>query len=278
MDLRGIFVPLLTPMRADGAVDLGPLADHVEGLLSAGVDGFVALGTTGEFADLTAAERATVAAEVVRLTDGRVPVLVGVGAVGTAEACEHAKAAAGAGADAVLCLPPLYWKLDEAGLAHHFHRVAAATDLPLLLYDLPALAGTALTPVLVARVAREVPGAAGIKLSGPELRVAHGVIRQAKAQQPGFSVFVGAADLLLPALLGGADGGILAIANVAPEPAVRLFSAVTRGALAEARDQHRRILELLTVPARSSPPIRALKEAAGLAPHVRTPPRQGNLA
>lgn len=259
-------------MRADGSLDLAHLAAHVERLLAAGVDGFVALGTTGEFADLTPEERSTVVAEVVRLAAGRVPVLAGVGAVGTAEACVHARGAAEHGADGLLSLPPLYWKLADSGLVAHFDRVAASTDLPLLLYDFPALAGTALGPDLVERIAREVPRTAGIKLSGPELRVVHGLVARVKPERPEFAVLVGAADLLLPALLGGADGGILAIANVDPEPAVRLVAAVERGDLDEAREQHRRILELLAIPARSNPPLRALKEAAGLPPHVRTPP------
>jgi 2-dehydro-3-deoxy-D-pentonate aldolase len=272
VDLAGLYVPLLTPMAADGGLDLDPLSDHVERLLAAGVNGFVALGTTGEFADLTAAERAAVAGAVVAAAGGRVPVLVGVGAVGTAEAREHARAAADAGADGVLSLPPLYWKLGDDGLLRHFVEVAAATDLPLLLYDFPRLAATALTPALVDRVAREVPTSEGIKLSGAELRNVHGVLARVKPHRPEFSVLAGAADLLLAALLAGADGGILAVANVDPGPAVALLDAVRRGDLEDARTQHRRILDLLAIPARTSPPILALKEAAGLPPHVRTQP------
>lgn len=275
--MRGLYVPLLTPLHADGTLDTGAVAGHVDRLLAGGVDGVVALGTTGEFADLTGSERSAVASATVAAVAGRVPVLVGVGAVGTTEACEHARAAADAGAAGLLALPPLYWKLGEGGVVRHFDAVASATDLPVLLYDFPALSGTPLTAALVDRIAREVPGIAGIKLSGPELRTVHGVIAAARARDGNFDVVVGAAELAFPALVAGADGMIAAIANVAPEPLAALYAAVATGALDEAGRHHARILELLAIPAQSSPPVLALKAAARewgspLQSVVRTPP------
>lgn len=277
MHVEGLYVPLLTPLSPDGAVDTDAVRGHVERLLAAGIDGVVALGTTGEFADLTADERAAVVAATVDAVGGRVPVLAGAGGVGTAEARAHARAAADAGADGVLVLPPLYWKLGPDGLVRHFAGVAEATGLPLLLYDFPALSGTPLTPPVVAQVAAAVPRIAGIKLSGPELRVVHGALTGAKAADPRFSVMVGAADLALPALLAGADGMIAAIANVDPTPLIGLRAAVRAGDLETAVRHHARVLALLSVPALSSPPILALKAAARacgspLEPVVRTIP------
>lgn len=277
MRIAGLYVPLLTPLRVDGSPATEAIRGHVERLLAAGIDGVVALGTTGEFADLTGPERATVVAATVEAVGHRVPVLAGVGGVGTAEACDHARAAADAGADGLLALPPLYWKLGDGGIVRHFAAVAAATDLPVLLYDFPALAGTALRPALVERIAAEVPQVTGIKLSGPELRTVHGVLSGAKQRDPGFSVMVGAADLALPALLAGADGMIAALANVAPQPLAALRVAVREGDLAQASRDHARILRLLAIPAQSSPPVLALKAAARacgspLQPVVRTPP------
>lgn len=275
--MRGLYVPLLTPLQTDGSLDTGAVTGHVHRLLAGGIDGVVALGTTGEFADLTGPERRAVVTATVEAVAGRVPVLVGVGAVGTTEACEHARAAAAAGADGLLALPPLYWKLGEGGVVRHFDAVASATDLPMLLYDFPALSGTPLTPGLVDRIVREVPGVAGIKLSGPELRTIHGVIAAARARDGDFAVMVGAAELAFPALVAGADGMIAAIANVAPEPLAALYAAVGAGDLDEAGPHHARILELLAIPAQSSPPVLALKAAARdwgspLQPVVRTPP------
>lgn len=276
MRIAGLYVPLLTPLGEDGSLATDAIGGHVERLLAAGIDGVVALGTTGEFADLTGSERATVVAATVDAVAHRVPVLAGVGGIGTAEACTHARAAAGAGADGLLALPPLYWKLGEGGLVRHFAAVATATDLPTLLYDYPALAGTALQPSLVRRIA-EAPDVVGIKLSGPELRAVHGVLSGAKTRDPGFSVMVGAADLAFPALVAGADGMIAALGNVAPEPLAALHAAVRDGELDQAARHHARVLELLEIPGLSTPPILALKAAARTAgsplePVVRTPP------
>jgi 4-hydroxy-tetrahydrodipicolinate synthase len=272
-----LFVPLLTPMADDASVDATAVAGHVRRLLDGGVDGLVALGTTGEFADLTAGERTEVIAATVSAAAGRVPVLVGVGAVGTTMACAYARAAEAAGADAVLSLPPLYWKLSESALARHFAAVCEATSLPVLLYDFPALAGTALTPALVERVVRELPQVVGIKQSGAELRVTHQVLARVKTLRPDFSVLTGAAELVLPGLLAGTDGTIAAIANVSPEPLTALLAAVRAGDLTAAAAQHQAVLRLLAIPALSAPPILALKVAAAafgspLAAVVRTWP------
>jgi 4-hydroxy-tetrahydrodipicolinate synthase len=273
----GLYVPLLTPLRADGAVDPDVVAGHVDRLLAGGVDGLVALGTTGEFADLTPDERDSVVEATVAAADGRVPVIAGVGGIGTAEACAHARRAEDAGADGVLCLPPLYWKLGDDALPRHFAAVTEATSLPLILYDFPALSGTPLSPALVERAARELPRVAGIKQSGAELRVTHAVLTRVKPHRPDFAVLTGAADLVLPGLLAGTDGTIAAIANVDPTPLAEMLAAHRRGDLEAAAEAHRRVLALLAIPVLSSPPILALKAAARaygspLEPVVRTVP------
>jgi 2-dehydro-3-deoxy-D-pentonate aldolase len=281
MQITGCYVPLLTPLADDGRVDLEAIAPCIERLIAADVDGIVALGTTGEFADLAAEERAEVAAAAVEAAAGRLPVLVGVGAVGTTEARNHARAAEHAGAQGVLSLPPLYWKLGDDELVRHFAAVADATSLPVLLYDFPSLAGTTLTPPLVQRVARELPQVIGIKQSGPELRLVHGVISRVKRDRPDFAVMVGAVDLVLPALLAGADGTIAAIANVVPEAVVALVAAARSGRLEDAAEAHRLVLRLLGIPALSTPSILSLKAAArecgaAIAPRVRTTPAGGD--
>lgn len=277
MDLAGAFVPSFTPFDEEGRLELGAVPGHVDRLLAGGVTGILAAGTTGEFADLTGPEHAKVVAAAVAAAAARVPVLAGVGAVGTTEACAHARGAAEAGADGLLCLPPLYWKLDEDGLVRHFTAVAEATSLPLLLYDFPSLAGTALTPPLVERLAAEVPSVVGIKQSGPELRTVHTVLQRVKRHRPEFAVMVGQADLALPALLAGADGVIAAIGNVAPVAVARLVEAVRAGELEAARGWHERIRWLLTITTGVTPPVLALKAAAHAAgspvrPVVRTTP------
>ncbi|MDP8978288.1 MAG: dihydrodipicolinate synthase family protein [Actinomycetota bacterium] len=275
--LAGLYVPLLTPLRADGTVDVAAVAPHVERMLAGGVDGFVSLGTTGEFADLTGTERERVLAATLDAVGGRRPVLAGVGAVGTAQACEHARAAERAGAHAVLSLPPLYWKLDEAGLFRHFSVVASATSLPLVLYDFPSLAGVGLSPALVERLTRSLPQVVGLKASGDRLATVHGVLARVKPVRPGFRVLVGSAGFALPAMLAGADGVVAALANVTPRPLAGIVAAVAAGDLRAAARHHRRVLELAAVERLGSPTVLGLKAAAAacgspLEPSVRTPP------
>lgn len=273
--LSGTWVPLLTPLDDDGAVDLAAVGPCVERVVAAGADGLVAMGTTGEWSDLTDAERDELVREVVVTAGGRVTVLAGAGAPGTTGARERAVAAAGAGAAGVLVLPPLYWKLDADGLVRHVADVAAAVDVPVVCYDFPTLAGTALTPAIVARIAEEVPRVAGIKLSGPELRTARGVRRLAG---PDLAVLIGSADLVVPAIASGAaDGTIAAIANVVPEVVVATVAAALDGDDAAAARGHRQVLAALEVTGLCSPPILALKAAAAergapLRPVVRTRP------
>lgn len=277
MRLHGVFVPLLTPLDDALRLDVGALHAHVERLLEAGVDGVVALGTTGEFADLTAEERAEVVGATVRAVARRVPVVAGIGGVGTAEACAHAQRARAAGADAVLALPPLYWKLDDDGLLRHYEAITRATPLPVVLYDFPSLSGTPLSPVFVDRAARALEQVVGVKQSAGEQRLTHAVLARVKPHRPEFAVLTGAADLVLPSLLAGADGTIAAIGNVDARPLVALLAAHERGDLAAAVDEHRRVLDLLAIPALARPPLLALKVAAQvfgspIGPAVRTPP------
>jgi len=279
----GVFVALLTPFDADRAVDVRALTDLVEGLVAGGVDGLVALGTTGEFADLTDAERGLVTDVTVAAVRGRIPVVVGVGALGTAEACSYAEQAAHAGADAVLSLPPLFWKLDDEQLFAHFAAVAAATTLPVLLYNIPLFAGANLSPSLIRRVAVELPSVIGVKLTVADFRSVSEVLAAVKPVRPEFSVTVGFEDLALSAMLAGADGVISGMANFCAPTLLRMVAAARRGDLSDAVGAHQELMRLFPVYFQSDPPILALKtlsHALGvqIEPSVRTPAREDPAA
>lgn len=260
--VTGTFVALLTPFDTVGALDRPALARLVEHTLRGGVDGVVALGTTGEFADLTPEERVAVVETTVAAVRGRVPVVVGIGALGTAEACAHAEVAQRAGADAVLTLPPLFWKLDEAELFEHFSAVVRSTDLPVLLYDIPVFAGASLSPALVRRIAEELPSVVGIKLTVTDLRSVSAILAAVKPVRPDFSVTVGFEDLGLAAMLAGADGFISGLANLAAPTLRELVDAVRAGDLAAAAAAHAEVLRIFPVYFQSNPPILALKVLA----------------
>lgn len=273
--VSGLFVALLTPFDGEGNLDPTALDGLVEHTLRGGVDGVVALGTTGEFADLTPEERLVVLETTVAAVGGRVPVIAGIGALGTAEACRHAAVAEQAGADAVLSLPPLFWKLDDAELFEHFAAVARATQLPVLLYDIPIFAGASLSPALVRRIAEELPSVVGIKLTVTDFRSVSSILTAVKPVRPDFSVTVGFEDLGLPALLAGADGLISGMANFDAPTLRTLVDAVAKDDLTAAARAHAEVLRLFPVYFQANPPILALKALASalgvpLQPTVRS--------
>jgi len=271
----GVFAALLTPFDAQGAIEVRALTDLVDGLVAVGVNGLVALGTTGEFADLTGDERRLVTDVTVAAARGRVPVVVGVGALGTTDACSYAEQAEQARAD-VVSLPPLFWKLDDARLFAHFAAVATATSLPVLLYDIPIFAGASLSPQLVRRVAAELPSVIGIKLTVSDFRSVSDVLAAVKPVRPDFSVTVGFEDLALFAMLAGGDGVISGMANFCAPTLLQLVAAVRGGDLPAAVAAHQEVMRLFPVYFQCTPPILALKMLSRelgvrIEPVVRTP-------
>ncbi len=259
VEVGGVFVALLTPFDPAGAVDVDGVTALVDRVIDAGVDGVVALGTTGEFADLTDEERDVLVRATVAAVRGRVPVVVGIGALGTTQACNYAQRAERAGADVVLTLPPLFWKLDDVGLFDHFAAVAAATVLPVLLYDIPIFAGVSLSPRLVRRVAEELPSVIGIKLTVQDFKSVLDVLTAVKPVRPKFSVTVGFEDLALSAVLAGGDGVISGMANFLAPTLLELVAAARRGDLESAGVAYHEVMQLFPVYFQANPPVLALK-------------------
>jgi len=267
---------MVTPFDERGEVDLGATEAVVERFIAAGVSGISPLGSTGEFSHLLAEERKRFLEELVGIVDGRVPLVVGVGAAGTKEMVELARHAESVGADAVLVVSPFYWKVGEEALFKHFATVAESVDIPVLIYNLPMLTGIDLSPSLITRIAAACPKVHGLKDTVTEYFHTVGVLREVKRVRPEFSVLSGWEDLILPSLLAGADGSICAFANVAPELFVELVRCAQDGDLERAAELHRRVLSLVTLGAYSDPPISAIKLAMGklgvpISPAVRGP-------
>lgn len=267
---------MITPFDAEGELDLDSCAAVVEGLVEAGVSGVAALGSTGEFSHLTAEERRRLAEALPAMVGGRVPLLIGVGATGTREAISLAQHAAGAGADAVVCVSPFYWKVGEEALFGHFASVAEASEVPVVVYNFPALTGIDLSPSLVRRLAEECPNVIGLKDTVSEYMHTVRVLREVKPVRPDFAALAGIEDQILPALLAGADGAISGLSNVAPQLFVDLVSSVEKGDLERAAELHRRVLSLMRLADLSDPPIGAFKAAMSelgfpISPIVRGP-------
>ncbi|MFK7988088.1 MAG: 4-hydroxy-tetrahydrodipicolinate synthase [Sandaracinaceae bacterium] len=235
--IRGTLPALVTPFR-DGAVDEEALRGLVERCIEGGVDGLVPCGTTGESVTLSAAEAREVVRICVAQSNGRVPVIAGVGTVSTAHTIELAEAAKEAGADGLLVVCPYYNRPTQAGLAAHFRAVAAAVPMPTVLYNIPGRTGVDLSVDTLASLS-DVSALVAIKEATGNVARAQRILAGCGDR---FAVLSGDDSLTLPFLAVGGTGVISVTANVFPKPTsdvVRLFEA---GELAAARALHLRLL------------------------------------
>ncbi|HEX7021953.1 MAG TPA: dihydrodipicolinate synthase family protein [Trueperaceae bacterium] len=236
--LSGIIPPVPTPFTPQGDVDLEALAGLLASLAPE-VDGFLLLGSNGEAAFLNEQERREVVRAAREVVPEGMPLIVGTGGEATREVQQRNEDAAAAGASAVLVLPPHYFQraMSERLLAVHYRSVAAASPLPVLLYNIPAATTLSLSPGLVAELAAEA-NIVGLKDSSGNVPALTEIMRRVPAD---FMVFTGNAPTLLPALSLGAAGGILAVANVAARAYRALFDAFRAGRLERARELQLRL-------------------------------------
>jgi len=211
--LSGSIVALVTPMEASGDVDWGALDRLIEMHLEAGTHGIVPMGTTGESATLDVDEHVRVVERTVERVEGRIPVIAGTGANATKEAIELTLAAKDAGADACLLVTPYYNKPTQEGLFRHYEAIAAAVDIPQVLYNVPPRTACDMKAETVARLAK-IPNIVGIKEACGD----PGRIRQIRdlVDDPEFALLSGEDAQTLAMLELGAHGTISVTANVAP--------------------------------------------------------------
>lgn len=223
MSLSGTFVPMATPTTGRrGDVDTAALREFTRTLVDGGVHGLFPCGSIGEFSSLDADQRRRVVECVVDAADGT-PVLAGCGDTSVAAVTDHIDAAAEAGADAAVVVTPYYLSTSQDGLRAFYRAVAAEAALPVVLYDIPALAGTSLSVETVVALA-DLDRIVGLKDTTGDLRYHHAVVTRTPDS---FDVFQGATELAVASLDLGADGIVAGPANVAP------------AALAEVYDTHR---------------------------------------
>lgn len=262
----GVYCALLTAMDDDADVAVQMMAAHVQRLVDLGVDGVVALGTTGEFSDLTPDERDVVIQTVVRAVNGRVPMIAGVGALGTAEACAAAERAVAAGADGVLALPPLYWgNTNPDLLLRHFIAVADAASAPVVVYDYPAGGRSPLDPGLICDLAAKHPGIVGVKQTVTDLSLVEHMSSTVATRGAELVLGVGYEHLAVPSHLLGGRLLISGLSNFCTPLLKKLLSALDKGDAASALALHAQVLKLSAIYRLSSPPISAIKQAAQLA-------------
>ncbi len=235
-----VLTAMVTPMTADGEVDHAGVDAVVEHLLALGHDGIVVNGTTGESATLTSEESIGVISQVVRTAAGRAKIVAGVGSNDTRHAVEMAHQAAAAGADAALLVSPYYNKPTQAGLIAHCQAVADATDLPVMLYDIPGRTAVAFSEDTLRTLAEH-----------PRIMA----VKDAKADFWSATRLMASTDLLwfsgndqdnLAFLVLGATGVVSVVGHVAGDRYAAMVAAVDRSDIVEARRIHRELEPVVT--------------------------------
>ncbi|QWT24732.1 dihydrodipicolinate synthase family protein [Subtercola sp. PAMC28395] len=225
---HGVIPPVVTPRTSEGDVDLPALGTLIEHLLDGGVQGLFMLGSSGEVAFLTDTERKAILAEAVRVTAGRVPIMVGVNDMTASRVIEQIRIAEDAGVDAVLATAPFYALPSAREIEQHFYLLAAATTLPIFAYDVPVRVHNKLTTDLIMRLARDGV-LAGVKdSSGDDVSFRRLVNANRAAGEP-LVLLTGHEVVADGALFWGAHGIVPGLGNVDPRRYVEMFDAAQRG-------------------------------------------------
>ncbi|SMO32918.1 dihydrodipicolinate synthase family protein [Propioniciclava tarda] len=245
-EFRGIIPPVLTPFTPSGELDLPSLDRLVDHLVDAGVDGLFALGSSGQVAYLTDAQRGTVVRRIVARTAGRVPVVVGTADLTAPRVIEQGRAAVAAGASGIVVTAPLYAINDAAEIGRHFRMIAAGVGAPVLAYDVPVRVHTKLGVGMLLELARDGVIVSVKDSSGDDVAFRRLVAANADAGRP--MTLLSGHELMLDGmfLLGG-DGGVPGLANVDPAGYVRLWRAAQAGDWVAARAEQDRLARLFDI-------------------------------
>jgi 4-hydroxy-tetrahydrodipicolinate synthase len=263
-------VAMVTPMHPDGTISEPGLDNLVDHLLTTGCDGIVVAGTTGESPTLTEAETTQLVRTVAAHAKHRAKVIVGVGTYDTASSVRRAREAEAAGADALLLVCPYYSKPTQAGIVAHCVAVADATDLPVMLYDVPARTGTAIEAATLIELAGH-PRIRAVKDAKGDLFEAMSVMASTS-----LAYYCGIDELNLPYLACGATGVLSVIGNVVADRNAELIHAVRNSDLDSAQAIQRSLIPLTDAIMRTSSGAIMAKAALaelGIIPHatVRLP-------
>lgn len=234
----GAYTAIVTPF-ADGAVDYGTLDALVERQIAGGIDGIVAVGTTGESPTLSHAEHDEVVARITKAVAGRCKVIAGAGSNNTTESVRLAKHAASVGVDGLLVVNPYYNKPSQRGLYEHFSTVARSVDIPVMLYNIPGRTGVTLAVDTIARLHADNDNIVAVKHATgqvPDAAALHAV--------SDIEVLSGDDPLTLALMAQGGVGVVSVVSNLAPRMVKRLTDAMLAGDLKGGREAHRALFSL----------------------------------
>lgn len=270
--LKGLSAFPITPADAAGRVDTSALTQLLAPLIAANVDSIGLLGSTGSYPFLTRGERRRAAEAALDQTNGRVPVLVGIGALRTDEAIALAQDAKAAGAAAGLLAPVSYTPLTDDEVFEHFSAVAAASDLPICIYDNFGTTHFRFSTDLIGRIAH-IHGVVSVKSAAPAVDLVAGHLAQLRAVvPPGFPVGFSGDWHATEALIAGGDAWYGVAAGLFPNACLAIVRAVQAGDVAEARRLDTAMQPLWTLFKEFSS-LRVMYAAAAINGVRATPPR-----
>lgn len=241
-NLKGIVVPIITPLKDIDTLDVEGLAKLVEHILAGGVSGLFVLGTTGEFSSLSYRLRNELVERVCKQVNGRVPVLVGVTDTSIIESENLAKKADGFGASALVAAPPYYYSTGQPELIEYFENLANRMPLPLYLYNMPMHTKVMIEPNTVLKIA-ENKKVIGLKDSSANMAYFR-LLQYTMKNHPEFQLFVGPEEMMSDAVLLGANGGVNGGANMFPKLYVDLYNAAVKHDFEQIRLLQRKVLAI----------------------------------
>jgi len=232
VDIKGIIVPIITPLHEDESLNLDELRAQIERQIESGIDGIFTTGTNGEGYILSAAEKRQVLATTIDQVKGRVPVYAGTGCISTKETIEQSLTAKQLGADVISLITPSFANASQEELYQHYKTIAEAVDKPILLYNIPARTGNALDPQTVRRLSK-IKNIVGVKDSSGNWDNLKAYIDITKERKD-FVVLSGNDSLILDGLIEGGHGAIAGCANVYPVLLSSIYDLFAQGKIEKA--------------------------------------------
>ena len=239
---RGLGIALITPFKGDGSIDFNALNQLVEYQIKGGADFLCIMGTTAETPTLSSKEKALLREHLVERVAGRVPILMGCGGNCTADVVHTLQETDLTGIDGILSVCPYYNKPSQEGIYQHYRAIAQATNMPIILYNVPGRTGVNMKAETVLRLAHEFPNIVAIKEASGNFAQIDEIIKNKPTH---FMVISGDDGITFPLITLGAVGVISVVGNAFPREFSRMVRLAIRGDLAGAREIHYRFAELM---------------------------------
>ena len=274
MNIKGAITALATPMKMDGSLDFSSLEKLIEFQISEGINGLVAVGTTGESATVDVEEHLEIISFFIKISNNRVPIIAGTGANSTKEAIELTKEAKDLGADAALLVSPYYNKPTQEGLFRHFTEIANQVDIPQIIYNVPSRTASNVDVNTIKRLCTN-PNIIGVKDATGDLKVFDEIKNKCieEIESDNFSLFSGDDATSFEFISRGGHGTISVTSNILPNMIAKMCEAASNNSddLEEMKIRLEKINKLLFVESNPIPVKFALKNMGLIDEGIRLP-------